>query len=140
MRVPLPVPKRRARIEIIPLIDIVFFLLATFVMVSMSMIKNQGIMVKLPAAQTSSPQDINKIVTVSIKDDGSIYIDKDRVSAEALTRRLKALKAADPNVGVLINGDERSSFGSAVQILDDVRSLGIVKVSIMTKGSKKAGE
>jgi len=53
----IPSVRRRARIEIIPLIDIIFFLLATFVMVSTSMIKNLGITVQLPVASTSAPQD-----------------------------------------------------------------------------------
>ena len=57
MRIPSPTVARRARIEIIPLIDIMFFLLATFVMVSLSMVKNQGIPIRLPVATTSAPQD-----------------------------------------------------------------------------------
>ena len=55
MPISLPNVKRKARIEIIPLIDVVFFLLATFVMVSMSMVKNQGLQVRLPSAVTALP-------------------------------------------------------------------------------------
>ena len=54
MRIPAPAGRKKARIEIIPLIDVVFFLLATFVMVSLSMVKNEGISVNLPTAATSS--------------------------------------------------------------------------------------
>ena len=54
MPISLPNVKRKARIEIIPLIDVVFFLLATFVMVSMSMVKNQGLQVRLPSAVTAA--------------------------------------------------------------------------------------
>lgn len=60
MKIPLPTTRRKARIEIIPLIDVVFFLLATFVMVSLSMIKNQGIRVNLPSAVTGTPQEIGR--------------------------------------------------------------------------------
>ena len=56
MKITSPVSRKKARIEIIPLIDIMFFLLATFVMVSMSMVKNQGIAVNLPKASTSAAQ------------------------------------------------------------------------------------
>ncbi len=134
MRIPLPTAKRRVRIEIIPLIDIVFFLLATFVMISLSMIKNQGISVNLPTASTSSEQDTKAIVTISVSEKGDIYLDKDVVSLEQMTARLKELKANDPNLKVLINGDEKAYFGKAIGILDEVRRLGIVKVSIRTKG------
>lgn len=55
-KIPSPRSNKRARIEIIPLIDIIFFLLATFVMVSLSMVQNRGIPVTLPAAATGAPQ------------------------------------------------------------------------------------
>lgn len=133
MRIPLPTAKRRVRIEIIPLIDIVFFLLATFVMVSLSMVKNQGLNVSLPAATTSSKQDIDQTVTLTVKDNGTIYIDKEMVSFDQMSARLKALKISDPDLKVLINGDEKAYFGKAIGILDEVRRLGIGKVSIRTK-------
>src|ERR1700742_2231469 len=93
---------KRARIEIIPLIDIVFFLLATFVMVSLSMVKNQGISVNLPSASTGNPQEAKNIVTVTISDKGQLYFDKELVPYEDLPNRLKSLKAADPDVKILI--------------------------------------
>lgn len=134
MKIPLPVVKRRARIEIIPLIDIIFFLLATFVMVSLSMVKNQGIAVNLPKAATSSPQETDKLVTVSITEAGEIYVDKDKFSdIETVAQRLKALKSSNADIKVLINGDDKASFGKAIAVLDEVRRLGIVKVSIRTK-------
>jgi len=136
MRVPLPTTKRRARIEIIPLIDIIFFLLATFVMISLSMVKNQGIAVHLPAAQTSTVQDINKIVTLTVSEQEKIYMDHDLVSLQEMSLRLKAMKAEDPDLKVLINGDEKATFGQAIGVLDEVRRLGISKVSIRTKNPK----
>ncbi len=136
MRVPLPGVKRRARIEIIPLIDIVFFLLATFVMVSMSMVKNQGISVNLPTAVSSTKQP-KEPTTVSVSEKGDIYLNKEMVSMEQLTAQLQQLKAADPDLRILINGDEKAYFGKAIAVLDEVRRLGITKVSIRTKSEKK---
>ena len=66
MPISLPNVKRKARIEIIPLIDVVFFLLATFVMVSMSMVKNQGLQVRLPSAVTAIPEARKSSVTVTL--------------------------------------------------------------------------
>ena len=133
MIIPMPATKKRACIEIIPLIDIIFFLLATFVMISLSMVKNQGISVNLPTATTSSTQEISKIITITLSGEQEIYIDKDLVSLEQMSARLKELKASDPDLKVLINGDEKASFGRAINVLDEIRRLGILKVSIRTK-------
>ncbi len=136
MKIPSPVVRRRVRIEIIPLIDIVFFLLATFVMVSLSMVKNQGISVNLPTAATSTKQEIEKIVTISVNEQGDIYLDKEKVSFEQMSAQLKRLKASEADLKILINGDEKAHFGKAINILDEVRQLGISKVAVRTKARK----
>ena len=125
--------KKRARIEIIPLIDIVFFLLATFALVSLSSVKNQGVSVHLPKAVSGKPQEIQHIVTVSVTESGELYVDKHRIPAEELPAYLKTLKAGTPDLKVLINGDENAKFGKAIGVLDEIRKLGITKVSIRTK-------
>jgi biopolymer transport protein ExbD len=129
-------PKRKARIEIIPLIDIVFFLLATFVMVSMSMVKNQGVPVRLPSASTGIAEERTPAITITVSENGEIYLDKEKIASEDIKDRLSEMKTKDPDLKVFINGDERAYFGQAVGILDDVRSLGITKVSIQTKSKK----
>ncbi len=133
MRIPLPTVKRRARIEIIPLIDIVFFLLATFVMVSMSMVKNQGISVNLPASSTSKEQETKDTITITITEKGDIFLGQARFGLEEMVEHLKRIKEAQSDVKVLINGDDQAYFGKAISILDEVRKLGITKVSIRTK-------
>ena len=141
MRIPLPNARRRARIEIIPLIDIVFFLLATFVMVSLSMIKNQAIAVNLPRATTSSPQERKTSAALSVTADGLIYLDKEQIALEDLPARLSRLKSTEPDLKIFIHGDEKASFGSAIEVLDEVRKQGIIKVAIQTvkKQEEKAG-
>lgn len=133
MKIPSPSTKKRARIEIIPLIDIVFFLLATFAMVSLSMVKNQGISVNLPIASTANTQDSKNIVTITVKETGEIFLNKNLVSSQELTTQLTQLKNNDSDLKVLINGDEKAYFGKAILVLDEVRRLGITKVSIRTK-------
>lgn len=132
MRVPSPAVKRRARIEIIPLIDIVFFLLATFVMVSLSMVKNQGVSVNLPVASTSTPQERKVFTTLTVTEEGFLYLDKEKINLADLPVRLKQLKDNDPELKVFIHGDAKAYFGSAVQVLDEVRKLGISKVALQT--------
>ena len=74
--------RKRARLEIIPLIDIIFFLLATFVMVSLSMTKNQGVNVALPTASTGASlgdqSEMDKTVTLSVNDKGEVFFKRRR--------------------------------------------------------------
>lgn len=134
MRIPpLASVRHHARIEIIPLIDIIFFLLATFVMVSLSMIKSRGIPVNLPSAATAARQERTSHLVVTVTESGDIYLDKQKMSLKELSSRLRKLKTQGPDVKVFINGDERAYFGSAIRVLDEVRSLGIGRVFIQTK-------
>lgn len=135
MRIPQVYQKKRARIEIIPLIDIIFFLLATFVMVSLSMVKNQGITVNLPVAATGQPLDRTVIKTVTVTMTGDILLDKDLMDVSKFVSTLKKLKAENNDVKVLINADDAADFGVIVKVLDEVRKIGISKVSILTKGA-----
>lgn len=136
MKIPQPYVRKRARIEIIPLIDIIFFLLATFVMVSLSMVKNQGITINLPVAATGVPVERTEARTITVTKAGDVYLDKEMISLTNLTARLKAFKSQHKDVQVLINGDDGADFGIVVTVLDEVRNLGITKVSIQTKKAK----
>ena len=129
---------KRARIEIIPLIDIIFFLLATFVMVSLSMVKNQGIPVTLPKAASGQPQATAtvKTATVTITEAGKLYLNQEAVTFETLPDRLAALHAQDPALRVVFNGDELAYFGDVVKALDETRQVGIEKVAIQTTGAR----
>ena len=131
--IPSPRGSRRARIEIIPLIDIMFFLLATFVMVSLSMGKNQGIPVRLPATTTGQAQDRKDAATISVSATGQLYLDKEELPLDALSTRLAALKGANAELRVFINGDEDARLGLAIEVLDATRKLGITKVAFETK-------
>jgi len=131
--IPSPRSKRRARIEIIPLIDIIFFLLATFVIVSLSMVKNRGIHVNLPSASTGTPQEPGDFATISIDAGGGLFFNKQPVTAAQLGGDLKQLVASDADPRVFINGDAKAEFGTAIAVLDEARGLGITKVAIETQ-------
>jgi biopolymer transport protein ExbD len=136
MDIPSPRAKRRARIEIIPLIDIMFFLLATFVMVSLSMIRNQGINVNLPIASTSTPQDRKSYVSITVTEKGEFYWDKDPVDLPTVVSRLRQLKQTEADPKVFINGDAKAHFEDIVSVLDEARKAGITKVAIETANRK----
>ena len=133
MKISSPVGKKRARFEIIPLIDIMFFLLATFVMVSLSMVKNKGIPVNLPVAATGAPQDREDYAVITVTKDGELYFNKEPLKLEQLPARLRRLQAEQTDPKVFINGDDKAYFGQAVAVLDEIRRLGIAKVAIETK-------
>ena len=124
--------KRRARIEIVPLIDIIFFLLATFVMVSLSMVKHQGIPVVVPQAATGQAQEKNEHTMVTLSETGQMYLNKVELSQEALFAQIRTLKQANPELRILINGDENVRLGLAIGVLDETRKLGITKVAFAT--------
>ena len=125
--------KRRTRIEIIPLIDIIFFLLATFVMVSLSMVRNQGILVKLPTAATGTGQARTESLTITVMENGDLYLDKEKIKSKDLIPRVTALKKTGSLEKIIINGDKRADFENIVAVLDSVRKIGIDQVAIQTK-------
>jgi biopolymer transport protein ExbD len=128
--------KRRARIEIIPLIDIIFFLLATFIMVSLSMSKNQGVKVALPAASTAQSlgdqSELDKAITLSVNEKGEIFFNKDKILPSQLPLRLQTYKMTAKDPRVVINSDGSADFKHVVAVLDEVRKIGITKVGINT--------
>lgn len=123
---------KKARIEIIPLIDVVFFLLATFVLFTLSLNKIESIPINLPKAtppDTSKPPEEPTIIQVSDAD--SVYWNREPISMTEVTPRLLQY-AQSTSPKVLVTGDERAKFGSLVQVLDKVREAGIEQVSIET--------
>ncbi len=133
MNIPSSRPKKHARIEIIPLIDIMFFLLATFVMVSLSMVKNRGITVVVPQAASGTPEDRKDHVSISLSETGQLYLDKQELSQEQLVGALRKRKEQNTELKVFINGDQNARLGLAIAVLDETRKLGISKVAFETR-------
>lgn len=131
--IPSPRSKKKARIEIIPLIDIIFFLLATFVMVSLSMVKNRAIPLNLPPAATGVPQEHKDYTTISIDAHGAIFFDKRPIETARLDEEMKHLTAGDPDPKIFIAGDAKADLGTAIAVLDAARKLGVTKVAIETQ-------
>ncbi len=132
MHVPPLRSRRRARIEIIPLIDIIFFLLATFMMVSLSMLQNHALEVHLPVAASGAPADRDDAVSLTVTQHGNYAWNKDSVTLPVLIDRLHQLKASDPDPKVFIHGDADAHFKTVVALLDEARKAGIRKVAIET--------
>jgi biopolymer transport protein ExbD len=129
--------KKKARIEIIPLIDVIFFLLATFVLFTLSLNKSQGLHVALPDSETGVPRDPAGSATITITQEGTMAWDKDPVTLDEFLIRLKEFHIEHPDdARILINGDTDASFSSVIYVFDEVRKAGIQKVLIETKAGK----
>lgn len=131
MNIPSPRTQRKARIEIIPLIDIVFFLLATFVMVSLSMVKNQSISVSLPSgasAQVENRKEEPLVVAVSAGNE--IFLGKTRVRPDRLKAELTARAKAEKLSGVLVRADKSASVETLVKVLDAAKQSGLQKLGV----------
>jgi biopolymer transport protein ExbD len=136
MEIPRLQAKRRARLEIVPLIDIIFFLLATFVLVSLSMVKNKGIPVVLPRAATGESAKRQEHLVVGISEAGQFYLDKRELPEAELFAELARLRTANPDLKVFIHGDENARLGLAITVLDQARRIGISKVTFETNPAK----
>jgi biopolymer transport protein ExbD len=125
---------KKAKIEIVPLIDVVFFLLATFVMVSLSMTRNQGMQVALPAASSAAKQaDDDKAVTLTVMATGEVYYNKEKITLAQLPFKLQTLKTSQKEPKVILNAAADADFKQVVAVLDETRKIGITKVGISTE-------
>ncbi len=139
MRIGSPFPHKKARIEIIPLIDIMFFLLASFMLASLSMIRLQSIKMDLPTATVAKRDFKPDIVNVGVDRQGNVFIDKKMVSLVELQNYLSNKYRANTNVPVYISGDKDATHGMIIRVLDIVRREGIQKVSFAISPSAVPG-
>lgn len=122
--------EQEARIEIIPLIDIMFFLLASFMLVSLSMVNLKSVKVDLPTATTAdSESDKKDLISLSVDASGTTYFEQDPVGSNELATRLSSLLAENPEVRVLISGDVDARHGDVIRMVDIARRSGIQRVA-----------
>ena len=131
----LPHDSSEARIEIIPLIDIMFFLLAAFMLVSLSMVNLKTVKVNLPTATTATAESPKNPLNLAVNKAGLVFLDGKPVGDHELTQALAARFQADPELRVFISGDADARHGDVLRILDLVRSAGIQKVAFETRSS-----
>jgi biopolymer transport protein ExbD len=139
MNVASPIPHKKARIEIIPLIDIMFFLLASFMMVSLSQTSMKGMKVSLPTGASGKTQSKKDYVSLSVDKDGYTYFDKERIALEEVLPRLRKIYATNPDAKIFIRGDRDALHGNVTRVLDQIRSSGFTKISFEIKSQATAG-
>ncbi len=139
MHVRSPIPHKKARIEIIPLIDIMFFLLASFMMVSLSQVHMKGIKVNLPSGVSGQTQTKREYISVSVDKDGHYFFDKDEVKDEELISRLRKVHDSAPDAKVFVRGDRDSVHLNVTHALDIIRSAGFYKISFEIRSEALKG-
>jgi biopolymer transport protein ExbD len=119
---------RRARVEMIPLMDLVFLLLVSFVYATMSMVIHRGIKVRLPAAATAERRrDQPVAVTVTARND--ILVEGQPVALADVAARVRERRGPPPGRPVFIEGDRESDLGVSIGVLDRLKAAGIVEVT-----------
>jgi biopolymer transport protein ExbD len=135
----LPADLAEARIEIIPLIDIMFFLLAAFMLVSLSMVNLKTVKVNLPTATSATNEPKRDFVDISVDKAGSPYLNKRAVDDNQLIGALAGFQKANPDVRIIISADTEARHGDVIHVLDLVRLAGIEKVAFEIRpGGKQA--
>src|SRR3989475_10290153 len=139
MHVTSPIPHKRARLEIIPLIDVMFFLLPSLMLVSLSQVHMKGIKVNLPTDSSGETQSKRDYISVSVDQDGHYFFDKDEVTDTDSQARLLKVHQSDPEAKVFVRGDRDTVHGNVVHLLDMLRSAGFYKISFEIKSEALRG-
>ena len=135
MKIRTPIPEKKSRLEIIPLIDIMFFLLASFMMISLQMQIVRTVKANLPTATLASPSKKPDIVNLTVNRDGQVSVDDKAIAFPELFALLTKRYSLNTNLPVYITGAKDATHGSVVFALDFVRRAGIQRVAIAVKAA-----
>lgn len=123
---------KKGKIEIIPMIDVMFFLLATFILASIAMQKYQGVVVNLNKGSAENVNEQTQSITISITHDNFVYINKNQVLLTEVANNLEKL-INDKNNNILIASDENSKQGVVMQAMLEAKKAGAKKFSFIVK-------
>lgn len=123
--------QKKPQLMIIPMIDIMFFLLVFFMISMLSMVEQKGIIVNLPQA-AAKEQQMTQNVVLTITAENEVYFNKEKMPLDILVRRLKAEQLDKNQLAVIINADKKAVHGQVVKVLDSLKSNGINKMAIAT--------
>ena len=131
-----PVRRKHSRIEIIPLIDIMFFLLASFMMVSLNLDRMQNIKVNLPPATQAAHDFKPNMLNVTVDKTGKVWFQKRQVSLSTLGLVISNRFRVDTNLPVFISGDRDTLHGAMADVYEVVRGAGVQKVAFAVAGQE----
>ena len=126
-------PRKASRIEIIPMIDVMMFLLVFFVLVSINVIPATGLKTVLPKSSRTQEIKARRNAIVTLANTGELQLDGRPVTIVDLPRRLKALQKPEEKLFVVINGDQSTQLQLLVDVMDALKAAGFEAFSIATK-------
>jgi len=129
-------PIKKARIEMLPLIDIVFLLLVFFIYAMLSMAVHRGIPVSLPVSSTAKT-DKQLLISVTVQPNGEIFVDKEKVLLDSLSAVLRNKSNANDESGILLFADRDISYQHLYQVLDQIRASGLERVSLQAESNQQ---
>jgi len=127
--------KRKSRIEMIPLIDIVFLLLVVFIYTMLSMAVHRGMPIALPSSAATEIEK-NLVLSVSIDRDGLVFLDKEPIELKELTKALAFRAEGRDNPGVLLFADKQVDYQDLFSVLDQIKLAGLHQISLQAEGSE----
>lgn len=133
----LPHASEEARIEIVPLIDIMFFLLAAFMLVSLSMVHSKSLNVTLPTASQGTTDATRHIASISIDKSGAPHLNGASIGFHELASALAAFQKTNDQPRVFISGDRDCRHGDVIRIMDLVRAVGIERIGFEVREPAK---
>lgn len=116
---------------IIPMIDIMFFLLVFFMLGTMYMIELKTIPIKLPTA-TNTTLEVKSTFSVTMKEDGSLWLEDKKIDLNNLLMQAKIEKNNNPNFAIIIRADKNIDYGKVVKLLDQIKGAGITRFGLAT--------
>jgi biopolymer transport protein ExbD len=120
-----------AKIEILPLIDVIFCILTFFLLAAVNFSRQQAITLNLPQAKTGAPQ-MQDLLVVTIDEIGQLYVEKNLVSRSDLTWEIKKFKQSDPNGLMVLYAAKNATYREVVEVLDILREVGGDRVALAT--------
>jgi biopolymer transport protein ExbD len=121
-------------IDLTPMLDVVFIMLIFFIVTS-SFLKEAGVEVQRPQAQTANPQDKGNIL-IAITADGQVWMDKKVVDVRSVRAHVERMRVDQPDGAVVVQADQDARTGLVVQVMDQARLAGVQDVALAaTKGA-----
>jgi len=124
-------PEKNLEINIVPMIDVIFSILAFFIISTLFLTRSEGLPVDLPQATTAQQQSETE-VTVTIQDNGKIALNQEEVSIQNLVPEVKKISQSSQETIVIVKADKAVSHGDVVNVMDQLRQVEGVKLAIAT--------
>jgi len=129
--------EQQPRIMIIPMIDIIFFLLVFFMMSTLYIHEQQNISVNLPTASTTAKEAAEQPVTLILTKENRIFLNNNEIPAAALANAISMELNAHPGAAFILKADQQVEYGTVITLLDNLKQLGVKKVSFATEVKSK---